>query len=190
MNEALVNSNSPTCTSTRGHSMARFTEPQIWRPQTTTAVDLKSAVDTVAALFLVPPEYGAIEILKFGFHHSAAGGAVTTAGSLKLTIGGVDVENNAGDVIELPIAGASAAIYSPREQHLNRTLQINDPNNLSQEPDYPYALANEAIQLRVGTQGVGAGAQSVLPYIIFRVHPKNGTLYSGTWLEADGTSAP
>lgn len=184
-NTALYNDNSPHSTQTRGHSDPLFQMPQIWRPiNGVSAVDLKSAADTVVGLFLVPPEYGAVQIVKFGFHTSAAGGAVTAGGSLKLTIGGVDVMNADEEVIELAIA-ADSELYEPYEQHLNRTLR---PDNLQAVPNYPYALANEAIQLRVGTQGSGSGAQTVWPYIVVRVHPRNGTLYpDGLMYDAGGT---
>lgn len=174
MNPNLVNSNSGTSTSTMGHSRERFQAPQIIRPiNSVSATDLKSAADTVAGLFLIPPEWGAVQILKMGFHASAAGGAVTTPGTLKLTVGGQDVEDLDGNVMELPTV-EDAPIYAPFEMSLNRTTR---ERNLVAEPDYPYATAEEGVQLRVGTQGSGAGAQTVFPYLIVRIHPENGVLY-------------
>lgn len=173
--DALKNRNSSTSIRTNGFSNETYQFPQTWRSIAhNTAQDLKSAADTVLATFLVPRQYGAVQILAMGYHLSASGGAVTTSGTMKLTIGGVDVEDVNNNPIETTDLIASLPAYSPVEVSLNRTTR---ETNLQAVPDLPYAVADELIQLRVATQGSGAGAQTVWPYLIVRVHPKNADLW-------------
>lgn len=175
-NEALFNSNNPTSTNTRGHSYERFQAPFLLRPlpTSTSAASLKDAADTVLGTFTIPKHWGAVQVLFMGAHTSAAGGAVTTYGTMKLTIAGVDVEDAEGDVLVTEELLASADAYSPIEKDMNRTT-VN--TNLQNVPDFPILLADEVAQLRVATQGSGAGAQTIWPYLIVRIAPNNGDLY-------------
>lgn len=178
-NEALYNSNNPTSSNTRGHSYERFQAPFLLRPlpTSTSAADLKGSADAVLATFTIPQHWGAVQVLYMGGHLSTTGGAVTTFGTAKLTISGVDVEDALGDPIVTPELLASAAAYSPIEKDMNRTTR---ETNLQNVPDFPILMADEVAQMRVATQGSGAGAQTIWPYLIVRIAPNNGDLYPQT----------
>lgn len=166
-----ANRNSATSTGTHGHSYERFQAPQILRPiNTVSKASLKQAADTSLAQFTIPASWGSAQILYIGAHVATATGAQTTEGSMKATIGGVDVEDLNEDPIEATFPAAGADIWTPIEQSLNRTTR---ELNLLHEPNFPVLLAHEVLELRVATQGVGAGTQEVFPYIIARVSPGN-----------------
>lgn len=168
---ANENTNSPHSIRTRGHSIELFQMPQVLRPvNSITAVDLKAAAATSAGKFFVPHTYGSMQILAIGFNVVATGGAITTPGTLALYIDGVAVEDADENTFELGLSVATSAIGRPYELDLNRAT-------VYQEPDYPIALADQLIELKVETQGVGAGAMSVFPYIMARVSPRNKEEY-------------
>lgn len=183
-NTSLYNRNTRTAIRTNGHASPEFLVPQLWPPHVpvTSAASLKDAADTVIGTWFVPNMYGAVEILEMGYHTSAAGGAVTTYGRAKLTIAGIDILDAEGSVLLTPALGASSDAYSVSKKDLNRTTK---ETNLQATPDYPYALADEVIQMKVSTQGVGAGAQTVWPYLIVRIHPRNYDLWGSA---DDGTN--
>lgn len=158
---------SGTSTESRGHSLERYQAPQLLRPaNTVSAVDLKGSADASLAKFFIPSQWGTAEIIAMGFNAAAAGGAQTTAGTMVMEIGGTDVEDADGnDFVCASVASHAAAACV--ETELNSTT-----NNLTAPPSYPTATKDQLIELKVGTQGAGAGDQTVFPYIIAR--PKAG----------------
>lgn len=155
-----------TSTGSRGHSLERYQMPMVLRPvNTVSAGNLKSAADTSLGLFTVPATWGKVNILAMGFHGAAAGGAQTTAGTMRLQVAGVDVDDAAGN----PFVAASVAshlAFDVVEESLNRTTSLTE---LSQEPNYPTATSDDKIELLVATQGAGAGDQTVYPYLIVQI---------------------
>jgi hypothetical protein len=147
----------------RGHSHERFQGLQMWRPHNTvSAVDLKGAADASLAKWWVPAGVASIQVVAMGFHHAAAGGAQTTAGTMVLEIGGTDVENAAG-------TDFSAASVVSHTADTNVETELNSTTDtLAAAPSYPTASSGQLIEAKVGTQGVGAGDQTVMPYLLVR----------------------
>jgi hypothetical protein len=171
MSIANANRNSATSTSSHGHSYERFQAPQLLRPfNTISAGSLKSAADTSLGLFQIPASWGTVQVLDIGFHVAAATGVQSTDGTIKAVIGGVSVKDANLDVIECALPFGTS-IRASVEQSLNRTTR---ETNLDDIPNYPFLRADEVLDIQVATQGVGAGTQSVHPYIIVRISPSNG----------------
>lgn len=157
---------SATSTASRGHALERYQMPTVLRPiNTITAGDLTDAAGTSLGLFTVPQSWGKVDILAMGFHYAAAGGAQTAAGTMMLEVAGADVEDADGDDFVVT-STASHSAWESEETDLNSTTSTTE---LSQEPSYPQATSEQKIELKVGTQGSGAGDQTIHPYLIVRI---------------------
>ena len=155
-----------TSTSSRGHALERYQMPQVLRPvNTITAGDLTDAANTSLGIFTIPASWGKVNLLAIGFHPAAAGGAQTTAGTIRLQVAGVDVDDAAGAAFTAASVVSHVA-YDPVETDLNATTSALE---LSQQPNYPQADSDDKLELLVETQGVGAGDQTVYPYLIVQI---------------------
>lgn len=137
-----------------------------------TAGSLKDAATTSIGKFAFPKDWGTVYVLKIGATFDTAGGAQTTAGTFKLLIAGSDVNNGAGSAFTVASV-ASHAAWSQVETSLNdRDTDLTDTsNNYNAEPNWPEADSGETLELKVATQGVGAGDQTCHPYLIVRRKP-------------------
>lgn len=136
---------------------------------TITAGSLKDAAATSLGKFAFPKDWATCLIIKMGFTAAAAGGAQTTAGTMKLQIAGADVEN--ASAVDFTAASVvSHAAWAQVETDLNSvtsSLSLTS-NNYNAVPNYPEADTGELIELLVATQGVGAGDQTIFPYLVVR----------------------
>lgn len=160
----------------RGHSLERYQMPQMVLPYDVvpgTPKDLKSAADTVIGNWAVPEFIGRWKLLALGHIYAAAGGAQTTAGTWRLQIAGADVVDSLSAAFVLASV-ASHLISDTDETALNRTTAAQ---SLSAPPVYPFAAAGQTVKALVATQGVGAGSQTVYPYLVvqFKVNPAIAT---------------
>lgn len=131
--------------------------------------DLTAAAATVVLKEMVPVSWGSITIKAMGGMFQAAGGAQTTAGTVALYINGAVWQDDAATPATISFASVvSHAAGAVVEVSLNATLAAD---NLTTEPAYPVAVAGDVIELRVLTQGVGAGDQTCVPYILFSETP-------------------
>jgi len=157
---------STTSTASRGHALERYQMPQILRPvNSITAADLTDAADTSMGIFTIPACWGTVNILAMGFHPAATGGAQTTAGTMRLEVGAVEVDDAAGNAF-VAASVVSHVAYDPVEVDLNQTTSATE---LSQGPVLPQASSDDKIELLVETQGVGAGDQTIYPYLIVQI---------------------
>lgn len=162
-----------TDSNNRGHSLERFQGPQFAQPVNFdgAAIDLKSAAGTTLGKWHCPPMLDAIQIIGFGFTYSAAGGAQTTAGSVELEIDGVNVE------VPDPASPGSTtvALAASEASHLQGDGEFTDLNQtenlLKLPPTFPELSPGEVLEMKVNTQGAGAGSQTVFPYIVWRIKP-------------------
>lgn len=131
-------------------------------------VDLKSAAGTIAGTFIIPVGYGTIRILKMGMRAKGAGGAQTTAGTLALYIAGTSWKAQDGSTVQTIASVASHADNAGVEDDLNQTTTSTSDteNTYNTAPQYPEPTDGQLVELRVETQGVGAGAQDYYPYIV------------------------
>ena len=175
--------------STDGYSAAKFQTPRFYRPQdSVAAVDLKGAAASVLGTWMVPQPpaastdgalpAGTLELRSFGFNAAAAGGAQTTAGTLELAVNGTAILSGPPDVNGNPSGAAfqcasvvSHARGSAVGCSLNQTLAAN---KLTTPPVYPRVNPGDIITWIVGVQGVGAGDQTIWPWLSIRELP--GTL--------------
>ena len=167
--------------STDGYTAAKFQAPRFFRPQdSVAAIDLKGVAGSVLATWMVPQPpaaytngslpVGTLELRSFGFNNAAAGGAQTTAGTLQLAVNGVALldGNSAAFHCDSVVSHARGASVSCS---LNQTLATS---KLTSPPSYPSVNPGDIITWIVGTQGVGAGDQTVWPWLF--LHEKPGTL--------------
>ena len=133
-----------------------------------TAKDLKGAANTVLATFYVPASYGSIDLKRMGFIGAVAGGAQTTAGTMKLRINGTDVTD-----ADLAVFVCSSVVSHTAGSVVETSLdkQTNADELSTTPPVYPAAVAGDVITCCVGTQGVGAGDQTVFPYLLYSETP-------------------
>lgn len=154
-------------TTTSGHAKERFQAPQVLRPTNTiTAGDLTDSAGTSLGKFHIPYWWGKATILAMGAHYAAAGGAQTTAGTAQLEVDGSALQDAAGAEFELTSVASHADGDVLTEVDLNSTT-----DNLSAEPSYPTVLPGQTIEMVVGTQGAGAGDQTIFPYLIVAIAP-------------------
>ena len=155
-----------TSTASRGHALERYQMPQLLRPiNTVSAVDVHDTAGTSLALFTIPVHWGTVEILAMGAHYAAAGGAQTVDGTIMLEIAGADVEDADGDDFVVTCE-ASHTIWDAVETSLNSTTSATE---LTQGPSFPTADYNDKIEMKIGTEGTGAGDQTLWPYLIVRI---------------------
>lgn len=145
-----------------GFPKERYQALTILRPvNTVTAGSLKDAATTSMGVFVVPSGLGAVRIKAIGMAMAAAGGAQTTAGTAKLQIAGVDVNNSASAAFTIASVADHAA-WTVVETELNQSA-TTDPKAA---PTYPKAVAGQKVELIVATQGVGAGDQTAHFYLL------------------------
>ena len=157
----------PNTPSKSGYSLERFQMLRQLCPITTSsAADLKSAAATNQGKVYVPAAVGSYTLKFLGIVASAAGGAQTTAGTLKLQIDGVDVTDNAGN----PFLVGSVASHSEGSV-VETELNKNVSGDLNAPPSYPTITAGSILSWVQATQGVGAGSQSYYPYVLFSDAP-------------------
>lgn len=172
-----------------GYTNAKFQAPRMFRPMdTVSAVDLKGVAASVLASWMVPQPpaaytdgtlpAGTLELRSFGFNAGAAGGAQTTAGTLQLAVNGTAILSGPPDVNGNPsgpafqcASVASHAKGAAVSCSLNQTLAAS---KLTAPPSYPTVNPGDIITWIVGTQGVGAGDQTIWPWVNLHEHP--GTL--------------
>jgi len=173
-----------------GYTAAKFQTPRLFRPQdSVAAVDLKGAAASVLGTWMVPQPpaaytdgtlpVGTLELRSFGFNAAAAGGAQTTPGTLQLAVNGAAILSGPPDPITGLPAGAAfqcaSAVSHARGAavscSLNQTLAAS---KLTTPPSYPTVNPGDIITWIVGTQGVGAGDQTIWPWL--SLHEKSGTL--------------
>ena len=175
--------------STDGYTAAKFQTPRLTRPLAAAAVDLKGVAASVLATWMVPQPpatytdgtlpTGEMELMSFGFNSAVAGGAQTTAGTMQLAVNGVAILS--GPVSATTGLGTGAAFHcdsvvshaagSAVSCSLNQTLAAS---KLTAPPVFPSVLPGDVVTFIVGTQGVGAGDQTVWPWFVLREKP--GTL--------------
>lgn len=155
--------------SKQGHSLERYQMLQMLRPYNTiTAGDLTDAGGTSLGKFRIPPSWGTVYVVAMGFHHEAAGGAQTTAGKMQLEIAGSDVL----DEDSAAFTAASVASHAAGSSVETELLQnATDVTNLAAPPQYPTLTSEQLAELKVDTQGVGAGDQTISPYLIVKLKP-------------------
>lgn len=129
--------------------------------------NLKDAAATVILEWLVPAGIGSITIKAMGGFMQAAGGAQTTAGTAGLYINGT-IWKDEDDTNIVISSVASHLDNSGIETSLNATLTASE---LESAPDYPVAVAGDLVQMKVVTQGVGAGDQTLIPYLLYSETP-------------------
>lgn len=150
-----------------GFPKERYQALQILRPiNTITAGSLKDAAGTSLGIFTIPDGWGGAKVKAMGFHHAAAGGAQTTAGTMKLQKDGSDVVN-ASSVAFTAASVASHAAWSAVETELNQAASATPSN----APSYPSVTPGQKLELLVATQGVGAGDQTIHPYLLVSQDP-------------------
>lgn len=168
--------------SKRGYSLERFnarrTLPAIGLVPGT-PVDLKSAAATVLTThyvpFLYPLEDGVTDplyIRAFGFYAAAAGGAVTTAGTMGCNVNGTALKYYTpatglytGSVLAVsPVTGfvshAAGSVWAIEANLIATADRITLP------PVYQVINPGDVVTLVVVTQGVGAGDQTIYPYLV------------------------
>ena len=165
--------------SKRGYSLERFQSlhaPVVmpWDVVPGTPVDLKSAAGTVLATWYVPlcePTIDGVTtpflLRVMGANMAAAGGAQTTAGTAGLYLNGtqlVDALTNAFLITSV----ANHAIGSSLGTLLNLT---NTSQSLQTAPSYQVVEPGDVITMKVVTQGVGAGSQTIYPWIAITEGP-------------------
>jgi hypothetical protein len=131
---------------------------------TPTAQDLKGST---ADLLLFPVSHDYIQVLFFGYHVMAAPGAMSTAGVIQVW---KQIKDNGALAIANALATLSfdntKAIYGGARVELNAGA-----STIPSTRNYPLANRHDVLVIKLTTQGVGAGAQSVRPFIVYREMP-------------------
>lgn len=123
--------------------------------------DLKSAANTVLGYYGIPLTYGSLAVKALGFNYQAAGGAQTTAGILGILINGVEPLDANGNPFRVSSAVNHGQLGSV-EVSTNQTVSpLNAPG-----PVFPVLNPGDIVSFFVVTQAVGAGDQTIYPYII------------------------
>lgn len=153
-------------------SYSEYDDVMLVPVNTITAVSLKDAAATSGGKFAFPKDWGTVYVLEIGATFDTAGGAQTTAGTFGVYIAGSAVNDSAGNPFTVASV-ASHAAWSQVETSLNgRDTDLTDAsNNYNAEPNWPEADSGEALEVKVITQGVGAGDQTCHPYLIVRRKP-------------------
>ncbi len=162
--------------SKRGYSLERFqsahqtiTVPVDVVPGT--PVDLKSAAGTILATWYVPNYDPGVDsvyvapllIRVMGAYMAAAGGAQTTAGTAGLYLNGtLIVDTAAGNLLITSVV--THAIGTSIATLMNLTPSTS---NFTTPPSYQVVEPGDVITMRVVTQGVGAGSQTIYPWLTF-----------------------
>lgn len=152
-----------------GHGLERYQALHVLRPyNSVTVVDLTAAAATSAGKFHIPKAWGTVYVVAIGMHMAAAGGAQTTAGTLGLYIGGSAVNDDAA----AQFVAASVASHAA-ESTVETELDQNATNvtNLAGSKSYPQLTSEQLAELKVITQGVGAGDQTCWPYLLVKLKP-------------------
>ena len=113
----------------------------------------------------MPHEF--IQILAIGMGYETTVGAVTTPGVYNLD------KITAADGSTRAIVNANAVLTFDSAKLLNQATHVDLNLNTAEspiagEPSYPTAVRGDVLVLELVTQGVGAGAQDVRPYVIYR----------------------
>lgn len=151
----------------RGHAHPIFNVPFIVRPQNSiSAGDLTAGAGTSLGQFALPSYFGQCLVLAVGFTHAANGGAQNTNGTMVVEIAG-DVISVAGSTLA-PASVVSHTAHTCVESSCNNTP---DTSKLEAKPEFPLISGGQLLEWKVGTQGVGAGDQTVFPYAILVRRP-------------------
>lgn len=131
---------------------------------TETSLDMK---DSTGDKLLWPVRHAFIQILEIGYTMMAADGAVTTNGvyniDKQIKEGGARAIINSLGVLTFD---AALTLYQ------NKVVPVNaGASTTPSTRNYPLAKAGDVLVLELVTQGVGAGDQSVRPYIKYREMP-------------------
>lgn len=131
---------------------------------TDTNQDLKGSV---ADLLLWPVLHDYVQILDLGYEVMAAPGAVTTAGVIQLW---KQIKDNGA----LAIANALATMSFDNTKAIygNAIVSLNaGASTIPATRNWPLAQRGDVLVLKLTTQGAGAGAQTVRPFIRYREMP-------------------
>lgn len=134
-------------------------------------IDMKGSTGDQQTFVVMHPK---IEIVYIGFEVMAAGGAVTTNGVLtldKIPVNNGSRVNSLNANALLTWAGASAVIYSQVLSNLDLYASAVAPSPLAGPATYPTAVRGDVLIWDLTTQGVGAGAQTARPWILYRERP-------------------
>ncbi len=129
--------------------------------------DMKAAVNST---LIFPVRHQFIQILEIGYTLMTVVGAVTTAGvyTVKKQIknGGALAALNSLATLTFD---AALVVYDTQVVALNAGVAANAYSVATR--NYPLANRGDVIVFNLSTQGVGAGAQDVRPYVIYREMP-------------------
>lgn len=142
-----------------GFSLERYQMPRMIAPcNTITAGNpTGSAAGTVLAEYVIPTDFGTVQLFKHGMKMAAAGGAQTTNAVSALYKNGTLVANS--ELTSVADHAADAVV----EASLNATS-----NGVTAAPNYPTVVAGDLLETRVKTQGVGAGDTTAFFYILVK----------------------
>jgi hypothetical protein len=143
-----------------------------------TVVDLTDATTTHFRYYAVP-ESTPFVLKKFGLIYSAAGGAQTTAGTAALYINGTKYDPYTASPTLYPNVTAADFYITSEVSHdaydnyevdldpvAQQTLVAGTSNSLTAIPAYPVINPGDVVEVKVVTQGVGAGNQEGYVYIL------------------------
>lgn len=149
-------------------SYSEHSEFVVYPTEGTDGVDLKSVAGTVLGTFIFPAAWGTVRIKRMGFRAKGVGGAQTTAGTMALYIAGTSWKAQNGTTVLTAASVASHADNASVETDLNQTTTstADAENTYNTAPQWPEPTEGQLVELKVETQGVGAGAQDVYPYLI------------------------
>jgi len=164
--------------SKRGYSLERFNARRLLPAVALvpgTPVDLKSAADAVLATyyipFLYPLEDGVTDplyIRAFGFYAAAGGGAQTTAGTMGCKVNGTAMKYlnpSTGLYTGTQLTVASVVSHAAGSVAAIEANLIAPADRLTLPPQYQVINPGDVVTLVVVTQGVGAGDQTIYPYL-------------------------
>lgn len=144
--------------------------PAQGRFQTLHILTVEATQDMKAATgdkILWPVYHDYIMIVEFGFVMMTADGAVTVAGVYNLD---KQIKNGGARAIVNSLAVATfdtaMTVYERKAVALNAGVSTSPATR-----NYPLANAGDILILELVTQGTGAGAQDVRPYVKFREMP-------------------
>lgn len=144
---------------------ARYETRHVFHYNTT--LDCKAATGDKAT-FLVSHPFILIE--EIGYHVMTAPGAVTTAGVFNLDKQGKDNGSRAiANSLAVLTFNGNKSVYGVVSVPLNAGASNSPPTR-----SFPLAVAGDQLIWELVTQGVGAGAQDIRPYIIYREMPASG----------------
>ena len=165
--------------SKRGYSLERFNARRLLHAVALVPgipVDLKSAAATVLTThyvpFIYPLEDGVTDplyIRAFGFYAAAAGGAQTTAGTMGCNINGTAMKYYTpatGLYTGSTLTVASVATHTAGSVVAIEANLIAVADRLTLPPVYQVINPGDVVTLVVVTQGVGAGDQTIYPYLV------------------------